>query len=360
MLITKDLLIKMVFAVGVAFIIANLITPLVMKLAKRIGAIDMPDNERHIHKKPTPRMGGLAIFLGFVFSVLVFADVTAEVRGILVGAIIIVTVGAIDDVVNLNAWIKFIVQIVAAVVAVLSGVVIHVLSNPLAISGGQAMVIGALAVPVTILWIVGVTNSVNLIDGLDGLACGVSTIGALSMLVVSLLVPDGDSNVAVLLACLVGGCLGFLPYNIHPAKTFMGDTGALMLGYVMATVSVIGMFKFSAIVTFILPILALAVPLTDTVFAFTRRILNGESPFHADRAHLHHRLLDMGFNQKQVVAVLYAASAVLGLCAVIITTTGLARTIIALVALLIAFCVGLFVHHHKTHPHTEEKTDEEN
>lgn len=242
----------------------------------------------------------------------------------------------------------------------LSGVIINVVSNPLLITSEQAVTIGILAVPVTILWIVGVTNSVNLIDGLDGLACGVSAIAAMSMLVVSLLVSDANINVAVILAALVGGCLGFIPYNLNPAKIFMGDTGALMLGYIMATVSVIGMFKFYAIVTFVLPVLALAVPLSDTIFAFTRRILRGQSPFHADRGHFHHKLLDMGLNQKQAVAVLYAVSAILGLAAVLLTSTGIMRVIVAVIAFAIAVFVWLFVfrNNKNIHPLTHDKQAE--
>jgi len=251
---------NILLALAVAFVISFAATPVVSSFAKKVGAIDIPDKKRHIHSHPIPRMGGLAIFLGFLLSVLLFANITPQVRGILLGAILIVVVGAIDDVMNLNAWLKFCVQIVAAVIAVLSGVIINVVSNPLLITSEQAVTIGILAVPVTILWIVGVTNSVNLIDGLDGLACGVSAIASLTMLVVSLLVSDANINVAVILAALCGGCLGFIPYNLNPAKIFMGDTGALLLGYVLATVSVIGMFKFYAIVTFVLPVLALAVP----------------------------------------------------------------------------------------------------
>ncbi|MDO4815926.1 MAG: MraY family glycosyltransferase [Bacillota bacterium] len=373
MVFSTEVWIKIVFAIGIAFIVANLATPLVMKFAKQVGAIDVPDEKRHIHKAPTPRMGGLAIFLGFLLSVLVFANITPQVRGILIGAILIVVVGAIDDVLNLNAWLKFGVQIIAAVIAVLSGVLINVVSNPLLITSGQALTIGVLSVPVTILWIVGVTNSVNLIDGLDGLACGVSTIASLSMLAVSMLVSDANSNVAIILAALCGACLGFLPFNLNPAKIFMGDTGALLLGYILATVSVIGMFKFYAIITFILPVLALAVPLLDTVFAFTRRMLNGQSPFHADRGHFHHRLLDIGLNQKQVVAVLYAVSAILGLVGVLITSTGTVRMIVALASFVIAACIWLFVFRHNKNIHIhheaaaaaaeaspeEEKKDEE-
>ena len=356
---STEVWIKIIFAIGVSFIISNLITPVVKSFAKTVGAMDIPDEKRHIHKAPTPRMGGLAIFLGFLLSVLVFADITAQIRGILLGAILIVVVGAIDDVLNLNAWLKFGVQILAAVIAVLSGVIISVVSNPLLITSGQAVTIGVLSVPVTVLWIVAVTNSVNLIDGLDGLACGVSSIASLSMLVVSMLVSDANSNVAIVLAALCGACLGFLPYNLNPAKIFMGDTGALLLGYILATVSVIGMFKFYAIITFILPVLALAVPLMDTIFAFTRRLLRGQSPFHADRGHFHHRLLDMGLNQKQAVAVLYAVSAILGLAAVLLSSTGMIRNIVALVAFAIAVCIWLFVFRNNKNIHIHHEAESE-
>ena len=342
---------NIILALAAAFVISFAATPVVRSFAKQVGAVDIPDNKRHIHTHPIPRMGGLAIFLGFLLSVLLFANITPQVRGILLGAILIVVVGAIDDVLNLNAWLKFCVQIVAAVIAVLSGVIINVVSNPLLITGEQAITIGILAVPVTILWIVGVTNSVNLIDGLDGLACGVSAIASLSMLVVSMLVSEANSNVAVILAALCGGCLGFIPYNLNPAKIFMGDTGALLLGYVLATASVIGMFKFYAIVTFILPVLALAVPLSDTIFAFTRRILRGQSPFHADRGHFHHKLLDIGLNQKQAVAVLYAVSAILGLTAVVLTSSGIVRIVLAVIAFAIAVGIWLFVFRHNSSIH---------
>ena len=342
---------NIIFALAVAFVISFVATPVVRSFAKQVGAIDVPDKKRHIHSHPIPRMGGLAIFLGFLLSVLLFANITPQVRGILLGAILIVVVGAIDDVLNLNAWLKFCVQIVAAVIAVLSGVIINVVSNPLLITGEQAITVGILAVPVTILWIVGVTNSVNLIDGLDGLACGVSAIASLSMLVVSMLVSDANSNVAVILAALCGGCLGFIPYNLNPAKIFMGDTGALLLGYVLATASVIGMFKFYAIVTFILPVLALAGPLSDTIFAFTRRIMRGQSPFHADRGHFHHKLLDMGLSQKQAVAVLYAVSAILGLTAVVLTSSGIVRIVLAVIAFAIAVGIWLFVFRHNSSIH---------
>lgn len=354
---------SILFALGLAFTVSFIATPLVRAFAVKVGAIDIPDKKRHIHSHPIPRMGGLAIFIGFLVAVLIFANITSQIRGILIGAILISVIGVIDDIVNLNAWLKFGVQIIAAVIAVLSGVIINVVSNPLTITSEQAVTIGVLAVPVTVLWIVGVTNSVNLIDGLDGLACGVSAIASMTMLTVSMLVSTSNSNVATVLAALCGACLGFIPYNLNPAKIFMGDTGALLLGYILSTASVIGMFKFYAIVTFILPVLALAVPLSDTIFSFFRRILHGQSPFHADRGHFHHRLLDMGLNQKQAVAVLYGISAILGLAAVLLASSGLVRTVLGLLAFIIAVCVWLFVFrkneniHIHTHPEAPAPTE---
>lgn len=347
---------SILLALAVSFAIAFVATPLVKRFAVKVGAIDIPDKKRHIHSHPIPRMGGLAIFVGFLISVLIFANVTTQIRGMLLGAILIVVVGSIDDVLNLNAWLKFGVQMLAAVIAVLSGIIINVVSNPLQVTSEQVITIGMLAVPITVLWIVGVTNSVNLIDGLDGLACGVSAIASMTMLIVSMLVSPSNSNIATVLAALCGACLGFIPYNLNPAKIFMGDTGALLLGYVLATASVIGMFKFYAVVTFILPILALAVPLCDTACSFTRRILHGQSPFHADRKHFHHRLLDIGLNQKQVVAVLYAVSAILGLAAVLLASTGLIRNILAAIAFIIAVCVWLFVFRNNDHIHLHHDT----
>ena len=332
--------------IGLSCVIAGLIsfaaTPVVKMFAKEVGAIDVPKEARRVHDHPIPRMGGLAIFFGFLLTVILFADITDQVRGILFGSIIIVTMGAIDDVMNLNPWIKLGVQIVAAVVAVLYGVVIHVLTNPAVFSEREVLAIGYLAIPVTILWIVGCTNAVNLIDGLDGLACGVSVISSVTMLVVALMVAEG--NVAIILAALTGACIGFLPYNFNPAKLFMGDTGSQLLGFVLATCSVMGMFKYYAVVTFIVPVLALAIPLSDTVFAFFRRLFHGQSPFKADRGHFHHKLLDMGLSQKQAVAVLYSVSAILGLAAVVLTSNGvMLRIILGVAAFGIALCMWFFV-----------------
>ena len=339
--------IKVMLAILIAFVVSFALTPVVKILAQKVGAMDVPGEARRVHDHPIPRMGGLAIFLGFIVSMLLFVDITQEVRGILLGSIIIVITGVIDDIISLRAWTKFLIQILSAVIAVLHGVVINVVSNPNVFSSQEAIVLGWLAIPLTVLWIVGITNSVNLIDGLDGLAVGVSTISCVTILVVALLV--SEPNVALIVAALAGACIGFMPYNLNPARIFMGDTGSLLLGYVLATVSVLGLFKFYAIVTFV--VLALAVPLSDTLFAFCRRILHGQSPFHADRGHFHHKLMDLGLNQKQAVAILYAISATLGLAAVVLTTKGSIRIALLILALLIGFVVCAFIRKsvHKHH-----------
>lgn len=360
MFLNTELWLRALLAIAIGFAVSSASTPIVKTFAQKVGAMDVPKDARRVHDHPIPRMGGLAIFLGFILSVVLFVDITRQVRGILLGAVLIVACGAIDDIISLRAWVKLIIQIIAAIVAVAHGVVIEVLMNPNIFSENEALILGVLAVPVTILWIVGITNSVNLIDGLDGLAVGVSTISSVTMFVVALLVAEG--NVAVILAALMGACVGFMPYNFNPAKIFMGDTGALLLGYVLSTVSVVGMFKFYAIVTFIVPILALFLPLFDTTCAFFRRLLHGQSPMHPDRGHLHHRLIDMGLSQKQAVAILYSISAILGLCAVVLATSGTVRLYLVVIAAASAVAVGIFIKRtlkgHKYHPPVDPTTCE--
>ena len=185
--------------------------------------------------------------------------------------------------------------------------------------------------PVTVLWIVGVTNAVNLIDGLDGLASGVSTISAMTMLVIAILV--SEQQVAIVMAALAGACLGFMPYNKNPAKMFMGDTGSTFLGYILATYSIQGLFKYYAIVSFAVPFLVLGLPIFDTAFAIVRRVARGQSPMTPDRGHIHHRMMDMGLNQKQTVAALYVVSSLLGLSAVVLTTSGELKAMLLLLTL---------------------------
>ena len=328
-------------SVAVALVISLASTPFVKRFANRVGAIDIPRDSRRVHKSPIPRLGGLAIFLGFIISIVIFAEISRQVMGIMIGSVIIVIIGVIDDIKPLRAYVKLIVQIIAALVAVYFGVVIEEFSSPLIFSASTFIHMGYFAIPVTVIWIVAITNSVNLIDGLDGLAVGVSAISSIVMLVIALMV--ADLNVAIILAALTGACLGFMPYNFNPAKIFMGDTGALLLGYVLSTVSIIGLFKFYAVVSFAVPFLVLALPLFDTSFAFLRRLLKGQNPMSPDRGHFHHRLLDMGLSQKQAVAVLYTVSGLLGLAAVVITTNSKIRALILAIAVLVAVAVVFFI-----------------
>ena len=239
-----------------AAIVSLITTPVVRTLAIRIGAVDVPKDGRRMHNHPIPRMGGLAIFFGFLLSTLVFLPLTRPLRGMLMGAVIIVILGIFDDIYALGAKLKLVVQICAALIAVLMGNEITLLSNPNIFSSNPFWELGWLAIPVSVVWIVGITNAVNLIDGLDGLACGVSTISSMTLLVIALTV--AEPSIAILTAALAGGCLGFLPYNLNPAKIFMGDTGSTFLGFVLAAVSIQGLFKLYAIMSFAVPFLVLA------------------------------------------------------------------------------------------------------
>ncbi len=323
-----------VAALLTAALIALITTPVVRSLAFKVGAVDVPKDNRRMHSRPIPRMGGLAIFLGFLFSVLIYLPLTGQVRGMLLGSVIIVVLGIFDDIYALGARFKFMVQIVAALCAVLGGNVITILSNPNIFSKNPYWELGILSIPFSVIWIVAITNAVNLIDGLDGLACGVSTISSMTLLVIALVV--SEPQVAILMGALSGACIGFLPYNLNPAKIFMGDTGSTFLGYILAVVSINGLFKSAAIISFAVPFLLLGLPIFDTCFAILRRLANGQSPMTADRGHIHHRLIDMGLTQKQAVAVLYVVSAILGLSAVVLTTNGVEKAMIV----LLAFCVA--------------------
>ena len=336
----NQLLVYVLLALLTALVISFLMTPVVKTFAYKVGAIDVPKDERRMHKVPIPRLGGLAIFIGFMVSILLFLDIRGnpQMQSILLGAVVIVVLGVVDDIMALPALLKFVVQIVAALIPATHGVRILAFSNPNIFSDNLYWVLGGLSIPVTVLWIVAITNSVNLIDGLDGLANGVSAISATTMLVIAMMA--SEAQVAVVMAALVGASVGFMPYNLNPAKMFMGDTGATFLGYILATMSIQGLFKYYAVISFVVPFLILGLPIFDTAFAFIRRIAHGQSPMHADRSHIHHRLIDMGLNQKQAVATLYVISAILGLSAVVLTTGGEQKAMLLFAALCIVAVVA--------------------
>lgn len=350
MILDPSFIAKVGLALLVAAVLAFAVTPLVKRLAQRVGAMDVPTDGRRMHHRPIPRMGGLAIFAAFLVSTLLFAfpEFDREVRGILLGAVIIVILGVLDDIFALHAGLKFIVQIAAAVLTVLHGCRIeHFMGLQLATW---------LSYPVSVIWIVAITNAVNFIDGLDGLAAGVCAISAGAMLVVALLVADFVS--AVMLAAIVGACVGFIPYNFNPAKIFMGDTGSTFLGFMLATISIYGLFKMYAIISFAVPFLVLGLPIFDICFAVIRRVSHGQSPMHADRGHVHHRLIDMGFSQKQAVAIAYMLSAILGMAAVVLTNDGETQALIFLAAVVVVGGIGFWViFGHRRGKNQTEQTD---
>ena len=350
-------------AFAVAAVLSYFFTPPVKNFAHKVGAIDVPKDARRMHKKPIPRLGGLAIYGGFLCSILIFGQLDETMLCVLLGAAIIVALGIFDDVLALGAKLKFVVQIVAAAIPVCIGdLQIGLFTNLNPLSDTPFVHLGILAVPATIIWIVGITNAVNLIDGLDGLAVGVSSIAAITMLAVALL--TGNMPIAITMAALAGACIGFMPYNLNPAKIFMGDTGTTFLGYMLATVSIMGLFKFYAVISFAVPFLILGLPIFDTANAIIRRVAAGRSPMSPDRGHVHHKLIDMGFNQKQAVAILYAISATLGLTAVVLTSSGEVKAIVLLLAVLAAILVGACIIYGAEHwskhasENKEDKDDE--
>lgn len=323
--------IALFIALIAAALISLTVTPIVRVLAYKIGAVDIPKDNRRMHKKPMPLLGGLSIFIGFTVSALIFCDITPTLIAAWCGGLIILILGTLDDLYDLNAWVKLAGQLLAAGIVVAAGVRIEQINL-----FGEYVRFGALSIPITMLWIAGMTNAINLIDGLDGLACGVSAICSVSLFIVALM--HADLGVACLTAILLGACIGFLPFNLNPAKIFMGDTGALFLGYMLSILSILGVFKTTAVISFLIPVIIFGYPLFDTVFAFVRRILKGRSPFSADRGHLHHRIIDMGFNVKQSVSILYCICSILGILAIMLSEQ---RAIASLVILMVALLIGL-------------------
>ena len=325
-----------------AAILSFVLSPVAKYIAGKIGAIDVPKDERRMHKKPIPRLGGLAVFFAFLVTVVILVPVDFEMQGILLGAVVIVVLGMIDDAVALTAKLKFIVQILAAIIVVLHGTRIDVISNINIFSDKAYLNLGIWSAPITVIWIVAITNAVNLIDGIDGLSVGVCTIASISLLVIAAIV--SEFNIMVVTAAVAGACIGFLPYNLNPAKMFVGDTGATFLGFILATLSIQGMFKTYAILSFAVPFLILGLPIFDTVFAILRRLMKGQSPMSPDRGHVHHRLIDVGFSQKQTVLILYLVSGILGISAVLLATSGAVRALLFVVTVFIITVVVCYIY----------------
>jgi UDP-GlcNAc:undecaprenyl-phosphate GlcNAc-1-phosphate transferase len=326
-----------------ALVIAYILTPVAKILAHKFRAIDIPKDNRRVHKKPTPLMGGLAIYFATIISMLIFMPITRTNLLIMLGGTIILIAGIIDDIKSISPKAKLVAQIAAALVLVAGGVKIEFLSNPF--SPGEMIYLKTFSIPVTIFWIVGITNTLNLIDGLDGLASGVASIASMSLLFAASI--NGFMWVMILSAIVAGASLGFLPHNFNPAKIFMGDTGALFLGYMLSVIAIEGVMKSVAAIAIAVPILALGLPIFDTTFAIFRRVINKKPISEADKGHLHHRLLDRGLTQRQTVLILYVISMFLGTLAVLLTEVEpdkgvVILGIVSLFILLGATRMGLF------------------
>lgn len=318
--------------------LALIMTPLVKRFAFWAGAISVP-NHRSVHTKKMPLMGGLAMFISFAAVYLAVALTigkydTEVMLGMLLGGGIIVIVGALDDRFNISPRLKLLGQVAAASVVVSFGFYINYIQLPF----GDAIDVPKWAgMLITILWIVGVSNAVNLIDGLDGLSAGVSGIATLTIMVLAL--TTANYPVALMCAVLLGAIIGFLFFNFHPASIFMGDTGSLFLGFSLATLSILG-FKSATVVSFLVPILILGVPLSDTFLAIVRRKLNNKPISVADKGHLHHCLMDLGFSMRKTVILIYAIAALFGVCAMLLNQSSQWGTIVIVVFLVLIMEIG--------------------
>lgn len=328
----------------VAVFISFSTTPLVRKLAFKVGAVDIPKDNRRVHKEPMPTMGGLAIYLSVMVTAIIFLPIDKTLLSIIVGGTLIIISGIIDDISIMSAKLKLVFQITAAMVLIWGGVRIDTITNPFS-STNVVLNLGYLSIPITIFWIVGIINTLNLIDGLDGLSAGVAMISSLSLMFVA--GKFGLTSIIIISATVAGACLGFLPYNFNPAKIFMGDTGALFLGFMMAVISIEGVMKSVATIAIVVPIMILGVPIFDTTFAIFRRLLSGQSIISADKGHLHHRLLERGFSHKKTVLILYGISAFFGIFAVLVAKANSKQAvylsiIMFIITLLFALKFGLF------------------
>lgn len=297
----------------VAFVVAAAVTPAAIKIAPKIGAMDIPKDERRMHKKPMPRFGGIAIYLGIMAALAVFALKDKGITSVMTGCTLIYMLGLIDDLKDLKPLVKLCGQIVCATVVYIMGVRIEFITNYF---GPGNMAFGDVACfIITVLWLIAITNAVNLIDGLDGLAAGIAAISALCIGYVAYI--HGQYVPTLAMMAIAGAALGFLPYNFNPAKIFMGDSGSELLGFSIAAVSILGTVKSATIVVVIIPALVLGIPIFDTVMAIFRRLAKHQSIGTADKEHLHHRIMKAGFGQKRAVMILYCISGIMGIVAVL-------------------------------------------
>src|SRR5919109_4222404 len=290
---------EVLYGAAIAFVVVVLLTPAVGGMARLLGAVDTPD-ARRVNRRPIPRLGGLAIFLGIVVPALAFLDLSDETRGVLLGAAVATVVGAVDDFRGLLPLTKLAGQAAAAAIPIAFGVWIDHFTFPFL---GAVDLPAWVGVPLSMLWIVAVMNMVNFLDGLDGLAAGVCAIAGVTFATLALSL--GKPDPAILSAIVAAACVGFLRHNFFPARIFMGDSGALCLGFILASVSIQGLLKTASTVVLLFPLLVLAVPIIDTSFVVARRLKNSQPIYAADRSHLHHRFLNIGWSQRQAAVTMW-------------------------------------------------------
>lgn len=337
-----------------AFITTFVVTPHTMRLAKKVGAIDIP-NDRRVNKKPMPRLGGLAVISGFLVSI-IYLFITTSIEGKLnlfgeenyyikmigffAGIVVLGITCYIDDVKGIPSLVKLTAQIIASIIVVACGIRIENISIPF--TEGKIVISEIFSYIITVCWIVGITNAINLIDGLDGLSSGVTLISCLSLLMVFAL--NGSPLIAiVLITALAGALVGFLPFNFSPAKTFIGDTGSNFMGFSLAIISILGVAKTYTALVLIAPIIILGMPIFDTIFAIFRRIIKGKSikaVFKPDKGHLHHKLMAKGYTQKQAVLIMYGITAILGMFAVILLESGIWKALSFAILIIAIIAIG--------------------
>ncbi|MDQ2865136.1 MAG: undecaprenyl/decaprenyl-phosphate alpha-N-acetylglucosaminyl 1-phosphate transferase [Candidatus Eremiobacteraeota bacterium] len=338
-------------AFAIAALVSSFGTPLVLRLATHLGVIDETHDSRRVHEVPTPRIGGIAVFFGFalaLFAVLGFAlsspyalfpsiahlgvhqkieamsdqfDDIHRLVGLLFGSMLILGVGIWDDILTMRPRSKLLAQIVVALISMLYGFIIPGITNPFSHGAATSWIDFPMyvSIPLTLLWYVGMMNAINFIDGLDGLLAGFAAISSIFLFAIA--VVHGSPVVALVVIALAGASIGFLPYNFNPAKIFLGDAGSLFIGYVFATVSIIGASKTAIAISIVVPVVVLALPILDTAAAIFRRAKAGKRITEADRGHFHHQLIfRFGLNVRQAVLLIYGVCFVLGIFALAVST----------------------------------------
>ncbi|GAV24152.1 undecaprenyl-phosphate alpha-N-acetylglucosaminyl 1-phosphate transferase [Carboxydothermus islandicus] len=316
-----------------ALILTLILTPIIKKIALRAGAIDIPD-ARKVHKSPIPRMGGLAIFLSFTVTVLFLLPIDQKVLAILAGSVVLVIFGILDDVYSLNPKVKLLGQIMAAIIPVAFGIKVNYVTNPF----GGLIWLGDASYFLTIFWIVAIVNAINLIDGLDGLASGTAAISAVFIGIAAL--TRGNEFAYYAAIALTGGALAFLKFNFNPAKIFLGDTGSMFLGYCLGILSVLGTAKSPTLISIFIPVLVMAIPIFDTLFAILRRFFAGRPIFKPDKGHLHHCILDLGYSQRKTVLIIYLLNILLGIVALYVNLLTFTQAALLILIILGAITFG--------------------